>query len=155
MSKLNNRSKKLNNKSMKSIVAALVVLSLTTISCTDSDESPQTNKSEIESKSPQTNKSEIKPKRRPGYGVDSSITKVTGLSAKASGPTQINLLWDSVPGATTYWIYRDDYVPAIVRATNYADKKLSPGTTYTYAIAPVVKSVLGPKSASVTVKTPR
>jgi len=149
MSSLNNRSQKLNKKSMKSIVAALVVLCLATISCNQSDEGPQTDES------PKTTKSEIQPKRRPGSGVDSSITKVTGLVVKATGPNEIKLTWNSVPDATTYWIYRDDYVPGIVPATNYADKAVKPGTTYTYAIAPVVKSVLGPKSASVTVKTPR
>ena len=135
---------------MKSIVAALVVLSLTTISCT-SDESPQT----VES--PQTNKSEIESKQRPGRGsgVDSSITKVTGLVVKASGPTEIKLTWNSVPDATTYWIYRDKYVPAIITNTNYADRSVRPGTAYTYAIAPVVNGVLGPKSVSITVTTPR
>ena len=142
---------------MKSIVAALVVLSLTTISCTESDKSPQTDKSAVESKIPQTNKSEIESKSRPapGSGVDSSITKVTGLAVKASGPTQVNLTWNSVPDATTYWIYRDIYVPAIITGTKYADKSVRPGTTYTYAIAPVVNSVLGPKSVAVTVTTPR
>jgi len=130
---------------MKSIVATLVVLSLTTISCTESDENPQSNKSEI------------KPELPPGRGseVDSRITKVTGLVVKVSGPTEINLTWNSVPNVTTYWIYRDDYVPAIVAATNYADTAVNPRTTYTYAIAPVVNGALGPKSASVTVTTPR
>jgi len=140
---------------MKSIVAALVVLSLTTISCTSNespqtDESPQTNKSEIESKSPPGPGSRID-----SSGVDNSITKVTGLSAKASGRTQVNLIWNSVPDATTYWIYRDKYVPAIITGTNYSDKSVRPGTTYTYSIAPVVKGVLGPKSVAATVTTPR
>ena len=134
---------------MKSIVAALVVLNLATISC--SDESPQTDES------PKTNKSEIESKQRPvpGSGVDTSITKVTGLVVKPSGPTQVNLTWNSVPDATTYWIYRDKYVPAIITKTNYADRSVRPGTTYTYSIAPVVNGVLGPKSVAVTVTTPR
>ena len=139
---------------MKSIVAALFVLSLTTISCT-SDESPQTDGSPQTNESPQTNKAEIEPKRRPGSGVDSSITKVTGLVVKVSGRTETNLTWNSVPDATTYWVYRDKYVPAIIPGTSYSDKSVRPGTTYTYAIAPVVNSTLGPKSASVTVTTPQ
>ena len=130
---------------MKSLLVAFVVFSLTTISCTKSDESLQTNQSEIESR------------RKPsggGSGVDNSIPQVTGLSVSVSGSNQINLTWNSVPGATTYWIYRNGYVPAIVTSTNYTDRAVSAGTTYTYAIAAVVNSTLGPKSASVTVTTP-
>jgi len=56
---------------MKSLLVALGFLSLTVISCTKSDESLQTNQSEIESR------------RKPtggGSGVDNSIPQVTGLS---------------------------------------------------------------------------
>ncbi|HEX6846296.1 MAG TPA: fibronectin type III domain-containing protein [Chitinophagaceae bacterium] len=122
---------------------------MTVISCTKSDEGLQPNQSEIESK------------RRPGGGgsgsggVDNSIPAVTGLTATATGPTQVKLTWNSVPGATSYWIYRNSYVPAIVTSTSYTDLGVSAGTTYTYAIAAVVNSTLGPKSASVTVTTPQ
>jgi|SRR5215204_4748737 len=130
---------------MKSLLVALGFLSLTVISCTKSDESLQSNQSD-----------EIQSKRRPGggSGVSSSVPQVTGLSATAAGPTQVNLSWNSVPGATAYWIYRDTYVPAIVAGTSYADRSVSSGTTYTYAIAAVVNNTLGPKSSSVTVTTP-
>ncbi|HET9280200.1 MAG TPA: fibronectin type III domain-containing protein [Flavitalea sp.] len=132
---------------MKSLLVAIGFLSLTVISCTKSDEGLQPNQSEIESR------------RRPhgggGTGETSGIPQPTGLSATAAGPTQVNLSWNSVPGATSYWIYRDSYVPAIVTTTNYADRTVSPGTTYNYAIAAVVNSTLGPKSSWVTVTTPR
>lgn len=142
--------KKLNKGSMKSLVVALGLFSLTIISCSKSEESLQPNQSEIESK------------RRPGGGgggtgetpPPNGIPQVTGLSATAAGPTQVSLSWNSVPGATSYWIYRDNYVPAIVTSTNYVDGSVSSGTTYTYAIAAVVNSTLGPKSSSVTVTTP-
>ena len=141
---------KLNNGSMKSLVVAFGFLGLTVISCTKSDESLQPNQSEIESK------------RRPHGGggsgdspTVSGIPAVTGLSATAAGPTQVNLTWNSVPGATSYWIYRGIYVPAIIQTTSYADRSVSPGTTYTYAIAAVVNGSLGPKSSWVTVTTPR
>ena len=139
--------KKLNKGSMKSLVVAFGVLSLTAISCTKSDEGLQSNQSEIQSRK--------RPGGGGGTGESSGIQQVTGLSANASGPTQVNLTWNSVPNATTYWIDRDTYVPAIVTSTNYADRSVSPGTTYTYAIAAVVNSVLGPKSASITVTTPQ
>ena len=133
---------------MKSLLVALGFLSLTVISCTKSDESLQPNQSEIQSK------------RRGGGGGTGEITpngvpQVTGLSANASGPTQVSLTWNSVPNATTYWIYRDSYVPAIVTSTSFVDGSVSPGTTYTYAIAAVVNSNLGPKSSPVTVTTPQ
>ena len=137
--------KKSNKGSMKSLVVAIVVLSLT-MSCTKSDESLQPNDSEIQSR------------RKPsggGSGVDYSIPQPTGLAVTVSGPTEISLTWNSVPNATSYWIYRNTYVPAIVTTTNYIDRAVSPGTTYTYAIAGVVNSTLGPKSSSVTVTTPQ
>ena len=130
---------------MKNLLVALGFLSLTIISCTKSDESLQPNQSEIETRRHSTG----------GGGSATGIPQVTGLSANASGSTQVNLSWSSVPGATSYWIYRDSYVPAIVTTTSFADRSVSPGTTYTYAIAAVVNSVLGPKSSSVTVTTPQ
>ena len=130
---------------MKSLLVALGFLSLTVISCTKSDEGLQPNQSEIQSRRKPTG----------GGSGDNSIPQVTGLSATASGPTIVNLTWNSVPNATSYWIYRDIYVPAIITVTNYADRSVSPGTTYTYAIAAVVNGSLGPKSSSVTVTTPQ
>src|SRR5258705_12368791 len=133
-------------KSMKNLLVALGVLSLTVISCTKSDESLQPNQSEIQTRRHNTGT---------GGGLVSSIPPVTGLSANASGPTQINLTWNSVANATTYWIYRDIYVLAIVTNTNFTDGSVSPGTTYTYSVAAVVNNTFCPRSISVTVTTPR
>jgi hypothetical protein len=158
MPKLNYNLNPLNRNSMKRIAVTVVAFSLMTISCTESDKNPRTDETSKADESSKTNQPASESKSRPTRhsGVDSSITKVTGLSAKASGPTQIDLKWDSVPNAQGYWIYRDNYVPAIVvQRTNYADKGVSPGTTYNYAIAPVVNTVLGPKCVPVSVKTPR
>ena len=130
---------------MKSMVIILGVVSLIAISFTKCGEDSQTNQSEIQSE------------RSPGgaSAEASGNPRVTGLSAKATGPTEISLTWDSVPNAACYWIYRGTYVPAIVRSTSYIDKGLSRDTTYTYAIAAVFKDTLRPKSSPVTVKTPR
>ena len=130
---------------MRNLLVALGLLSLTVISCTKSDENLQANQSEMESK------------RRGGGGsgvIDTGIPAVTGLTATVNGPNSISLRWNSVPYATSYWIYRNGYVPAIVTTTSYTDAVVSGGTTYTYAIAAVVNSTLGPKGASVTVTTP-
>ena len=132
---------------MKSLLVALGFLSLTAISCTKSDESLQ-SQSEIQS-------------RRGGNrgggstsGDASGIPQVTGLSATVQGPNQVYLSWNSVPNATSYRVYRDIYVPAIVSSTNYTDRSVSSGNTYTYSIAAIVNSTLGPKSSSVTVTIP-
>ena len=130
---------------MKSLLVALGVFSLTVISCTKSNDSLQSTQSE-----------EIQSRRsHTGGGIVSSVPQVTGLTATVSGPTTVNLAWNSVPNAQGYWIYRDNYVPAVVQTTNYTDGAVSPGTTYTYAVAAVVNTVLGPKSVSVTVTTPQ
>jgi hypothetical protein len=134
---------------MKSLLVALGFLSLTVVSCSKSDESLQTNQSEIEAR------------RRPGGSggtgdiINNGVPQVTGLSANATGPTTVSLSWNSVPNAQGYWIYRDNYVPAIVQTTSWVDAAVSAGSTHTYAIAAVVNTVLGPKSVSVTVTTPR
>jgi fibronectin type 3 domain-containing protein len=144
--------KKLNKKSMKNLLVALGVLSVTAISfisCTKTDENVQPNQSEIQSRRHTSG----------GSGGSSSVQQVTGLSVTVSSSTQVNLTWTSVPNAQGYWIYRttsgNEYVPAVVQSTNYVDAALSPGTTYTYAVAAVVSTVLGPKSVSVTVTTPQ
>ena len=132
---------------MKSLLVALVALSLTAVSCSKSGETLQSNQSE-----------EIQARRGGpkggGYTPISTIPQVTGLSATATGPTSVSLTWNSVPNATSYWIYRNGYVPAIVTSTSYVDRGVSAGTTYTYAVAAVVAENLGPKSALVTVTTP-
>ena len=142
--------KKLNKGSIKSLVAVLGVLSLTAISCAEADKS-QPNQSEIESKESK----ESKPRPTSGSGKANSISTVTGLSAKASGPTVINLTWNKVPNAMGYWVYRGKKVAAIISGTNHTDSGVKAGSTYTYAIAAVVDGALAPKSDSVTVTTPR
>lgn len=133
---------------MKNLLVALGVFSLVAVSCTKSNEGLQSSQSEIQSRRG--------PKGGGGGYVDTGgIPQVTGLSATASSSTTVKLSWNSVTNATSYWIYRDSYVPAIVTTTSYVDSYLSAGTTYTYAVAAVVNSTLGPKSSSVTVTTPR
>ena len=139
--------KKLNNGYIKSLVVVLGVLSLTALSCGQSDNG-QPNESKIESK-------ESKPRPTSGSGKANSTSTVTGLSAKASGPTVINLTWNKVPNAMGYWVYRGNKVAAIIPAANHTDKGVKAGTTYTYSIAAVVDGALAPKSDSVTVTTPR
>lgn len=132
---------------MKNLLVALGVFSLLAVSCSKSDESLQSNQSEIQARRGGKNGG--------GSSETTGIPQVTGLSATATSSTVVSLKWNAVTGATSYWIYRDGYVPAIVTTTSYADGYLSPNTTYTYAIAAVVNSTLGPKSGTVTVTTLR
>ena len=123
---------------MKRLVAALALLSLVVMSCSKSDSLPS---SDSQSKARHTSG---------GSGGDASIPQVTGLTATVTGTT-VYLTWNSVAGATSYWVYRNNTVIAIMTNTNYTDNYATPGTTYSYAIAPVVNSVLGTKCAAVTV----
>lgn len=133
---------------MKSLLVAIVVLGLATMSCTKSRDSlSQTNDSEIQSRKGGGGNNS-------GGGVSTSVPQVTGLSATAISPTQVSLKWNSVTNATSYWIYRDNIVLAIVQSTSFVDAYVTSGSTHTYAVAAVVNSTLGPKSASVTVTTP-
>jgi hypothetical protein len=126
---------------MKNLLVAVVILGLT-ISTTSCSKSDSIDSAQLESQS--------RAHKGSGSGGDASVPQVTGLSASALNPTDVYLTWNSVAGATSYWIYRNDYVIAIIQNTNYTDKGVSPGT-YTYSIAAVVNQVLGPKSTSSTV----
>lgn len=116
---------------------------MTAISCTKSDV--------------QASQSEIETKKGGGHNTPPSTSpQVTGLSAVVVSSTQIDIKWSAVAGPTPYyWIYRNNYVGWIIPDTSYSDKSVHPGTTYTYEIAAVVNTVLGPKSVSVTVTTPQ
>ena len=82
-----------------------------------------------------------------GVGGSTSIPAPTGLTATVTF-NGVYLQWNPVVGATTYWIYRNGYVPAIIPGTSYTDPYGRVGDVY--AIAAVVNQVLGQKSASVT-----
>lgn len=128
---------------MRNSLVVLLLIILSSISFSNCSDSDQPTQSEIQSQGDK------------GTGsIDTTATKVTGLSVTASGPTTVNLSWNSVPNATTYWIHRDDYVPAIISGTKYSDDLVKGGTTYTYAITAVVNGVLGTKSDPVTITTP-
>lgn len=87
--------------------------------------------------------------KKPHTGT-SNIPKPTGLVATVVPPDKVYLSWNLVLNAQGYWIYRNGYVPAVVQATSYIDIVGGPAT-YTYQIAAVVDTVLGPKSDPVSV----
>ena len=88
---------------------------------------------------------------KPPHGTPSNnIPAPTGLTVTKVSPTEVYVSWNPVPGATSYWVYRDQYVPAIIQNTFYTDGFLTPGA-HVYAVAAVVNSTLGTKSSSVTI----
>lgn len=92
-------------------------------------------------------------RKKPGGGGSNTVPQPTGLIASLTPENKVFLQWNPVAGATTYWICRDTYVPAIITSTRYTDESVSPNTSYVFSIRAVVNSVLGPHSAPVTIKT--
>lgn len=127
---------------MKSLLVAIVALSLATVSCTKTqDDVSQSSNSEIQT-------------RRGGGGSTTGTTNTipapTGLTATAVGGGQVALAWNAVSGGTSYWVYRDNIVLAIVTTTSFTDVYAGAGT-HSYAVAAVVNSNLGSRSSSVSV----
>lgn len=85
-----------------------------------------------------------------GGGGSNTVPAPTGLTATVT-LNGVFIQWNGVTNATSYWIYRNNQVIAIIQNLNYTDGYTNPGTAYTYAVAAVVNSVLGTKSNSVTV----
>lgn len=84
-----------------------------------------------------------------GGGGSNTIPAPTGLTAARIDPSRVQLTWNSVPNATTYWIYRDGVGAWIITDTHYVDVYAT--GQHSYAVAAVVNSTLGQKSGSVTV----
>lgn len=77
----------------------------------------------------------------------------TGVRATA-GATDVALSWDPVPGADAYRVYRDGTLVASPTGTSTSDTGLTPGTTYSYAVAATNEVGTSARSASVQVTPP-
>lgn len=139
---------------MRKSFVTLCLLSLAAITFSKCDNSDN-NSNSINSDQPAQSENQSQSRQDTGAGNTPGNTQVTGLSAVASGPKMVKLSWKRVPNATTYWVHRDQYVPAIIMDTSYSDGSVKGGTTYTYSIAAVVKDTLRLKSNPVTVTTPK
>lgn len=89
---------------------------------------------------------------RPPKGDTGSIPAPTGLAANVSGGA-VDLTWNSVANATSYWVYRNSAVIAIVTTTSFTDNYATAGYNWSYQVAAVVNSVLGPSCSPVTVNS--
>jgi hypothetical protein len=91
-------------------------------------------------------------------GGDTKITIApTGVTGKAINSTSVSLQWSPVSGADGYRIYRNGVAQVVGEAFSNSGQVggLSPGTTYSFQVAAHTSSgQIGPKSASVRVKTP-
>jgi len=131
----------MKTQSMKRLVAALAILGLVVTSCSKSDGLPSSQSEQSRAH------------RSGGSTGDASVPAPTGLSATVTGATNVSLTWNTVANATSYWVYRNNTMIAIVTSTNYTDNYALSGTN-TYAVASVINSTLGQKSGSVSVTTP-
>ena len=79
----------------------------------------------------------------------------TELAAHADEPQTVTLMWNSVPGATAYRVYRDGVLVATTGSgTGLFDRQLDGGTAYRYRVTAVGADGLGSApSAEVTVTT--
>jgi hypothetical protein len=70
--------------------------------------------------------------------TDTTWGPPSGLTATGVSPSQVDLSWSAMPGATGYDIERDGVVIATdVVGTSYSDTGLNPTTTYSYRIRSV------------------
>ncbi|MFD4658843.1 PHB depolymerase family esterase [Kitasatospora sp. NPDC058444] len=86
--------------------------------------------------------------------TDPGLPAPTGLTATAA-PGSVALGWQSVSGAASYQVFRNDSQVGGVTGTSFTDTGLAAGTTYSYSVAAVDGAgAAGPRSAAVTATTP-
>ncbi|MFF1907506.1 PHB depolymerase family esterase [Kitasatospora sp. NPDC058218] len=89
-----------------------------------------------------------------GSPTTPSLPAPSGLTTTATGQDSVALGWQAVTDATSYVLYRDGARVAAPTGTSYTDIGLSPGASYTYAVAAVdAAGVVGARSAGLTVTT--
>ena len=85
----------------------------------------------------------------------STLGVPTGLTAEASGPDQIFLSWNSLSGASSYYIYRstsssDNFIIVATTSKNsFNDTGITTGTKYYYKIKAYQSFYTGPFSSTV------
>jgi fibronectin type 3 domain-containing protein len=88
-----------------------------------------------------------------------SLSRPSGLTAKAESKTQISLKWNYVSNADEYYIYRATSASgtytkiASASGTSYADNNLSENTSYYYKIQAVNNTTQSEYSTAVAMKT--
>ncbi|OLN32081.1 cell wall-binding repeat-containing protein [Desulfosporosinus metallidurans] len=91
--------------------------------------------------------------------VSSDLSAPTNLTATVASSTQIDLTWEPVSNATSYYVYRatssaGTYANiATVTTTNYSDSNLSLNTTYYYKVQAINSAGSGPYSSNTQVTT--
>ncbi|HTW20521.1 MAG TPA: fibronectin type III domain-containing protein [Mycobacteriales bacterium] len=103
------------------------------------------------------------------YSATQSVTtpevvpaQVSGVTASAQSPTEIDLSWAAVPTATSYEVERSSTsatsgytaLSTSVSSTSYADTSASPQTTYWYEVVAHNSGGWGQSSGDVTATTP-
>jgi hypothetical protein len=91
-------------------------------------------------------------------GKDNSPTSVdlmppTGLTLVAVGKDSVDISWDTVEGASAYYVYRNGKMVNRVTGSNYIDVELNNTSVYRYQIQAIYKSGESPRSESKCVRT--
>lgn len=77
----------------------------------------------------------------------------TGLSATTISTTEIDLAWNIVDGALSYYIYRDGVFLIATTSLTYNNTGLTEGTTYSYQVSAVGIGGEGAKCSAVSATT--
>ncbi|CAF3698410.1 unnamed protein product [Rotaria socialis] len=86
-------------------------------------------------------------------GESPAVGTPSGLIVTDTTSNSVTLKWDSVPGITTYNVYRNGNKVTSVSVTSYTDTGLNSATDYQYQVSSVKDSVEGDKSMTVTTTT--
>ncbi len=91
-------------------------------------------------------------KPKPPTSTGNTIPAPTGLAVTVTNGAVV-VTWDAVANATSYWIYRNGQVIAIYTTRSFTDNYAAAGYTWSYQVAAVVNSTLGPKSPVVSINS--
>ena len=95
------------------------------------------------------------PVQRPVPAAEAPVEQAIAVTTRQTGPTEITVTWNAVPGAQSYFIGRHAPPDGWRRvntttptATRYVDRNVEVGRTYRYQVSAIVRGVAGRRFTS-------